>query len=71
VGGKANVVVMVCDTLVKEKNINAASIIKEISGEINGGGGGQPFLASAGGKNPSGIPAALKKAEKYLSTLNL
>jgi alanyl-tRNA synthetase len=57
---------MVSDTLVKEKSINAAAVIKEIAGEINGGGGGQPFLASAGGKNPSGIPAALKKAEEYL-----
>jgi alanyl-tRNA synthetase len=70
VGDKANVVVMVCDALVKEKNINAAAIIKEISGEIKGGGGGQPFLASAGGKNPSGIPAALKKAKEYISKLN-
>ncbi len=63
---KANLLVMVSDTLVKEKRINAAVIIKEIAGEISGGGGGQPFLASAGGKNPSGIPAALKKAEEYL-----
>jgi alanyl-tRNA synthetase len=63
---KANILVMVSDSLVKEKNINAAEIIKEISGEINGGGGGQPFLASAGGKNPSGIPSALIKAEEYL-----
>jgi len=63
---KANILVMVSDTLVKEKSINAAAVIKEIAGEINGGGGGQPFLASAGGKNPSGIPAALKKAEEYL-----
>jgi alanyl-tRNA synthetase len=66
---KANILVMVSDTLVKEKSINAATVIKEISGEINGGGGGQPFLASAGGKNPSGIPAALKKAEEYLSKM--
>jgi alanyl-tRNA synthetase len=65
-GGKANLLVMVSDALVKEKNINAVTIIKEISGKINGGGGGQSFLASAGGKNPSGIPAALKKAEEYL-----
>jgi alanyl-tRNA synthetase len=63
---KANILVMVCDSLVREKKINAAAIIKEIAGEINGGGGGQPFLASAGGKKPSGIQSALKKAEEYL-----
>jgi alanyl-tRNA synthetase len=69
IGNKAYVVVMVSDALVKEKNMNAAAIIKEISGEINGGGGGQPFLASAGGKDPSGIMAAIKKAEEYIRKL--
>jgi alanyl-tRNA synthetase len=65
-GGKANLVVMVSDNLVKEKNISAVNIIKEIAGEINGGGGGQPFLASAGGKKPEGIKSAIKKAEEYI-----
>ena len=64
--GKANILVMVSDDLVKEKNINAVTIIKDIAGEINGGGGGQPFLATAGGKNPAGIPLALKKAAELL-----
>ncbi|MBN2864061.1 MAG: alanine--tRNA ligase, partial [Bacteroidales bacterium] len=66
IGGKANLVVMVNDRLVKEKNINAVTIIKEIAGEINGSGGGQPFLATAGGKNPYGIGGALKKAEELV-----
>ncbi len=65
-GGKASILVMVSDDLIKEKNINAVAIIKEISGEINGGGGGQPFLATAGGKNPEGIKRALAKAGEYL-----
>ena len=64
--GKANLLVMVSDRLVKEKNINAVTIINEIAGEINGGGGGQPFMATAGGKNTEGIPAAIKKAEQFL-----
>jgi alanyl-tRNA synthetase len=64
--GKANLVVMVSDDLVKNKNISATAIIKEISGEINGGGGGQPFLATAGGKNPAGIPKALQKAHSLV-----
>jgi alanyl-tRNA synthetase len=61
-GDKANLLVMVSDKLVRENNLNAVSIIKEISDEINGGGGGQPFLATAGGKNPEGIPKAMSKA---------
>jgi alanyl-tRNA synthetase len=68
-GEKANLVVMVSDRLTKERNINAVSIIKEIAGEINGGGGGQPFLATAGGKKPEGLMAALKKAEGYLKNI--
>ena len=65
-GGKANILVMISDNLVKERNINAVTIIKEIAGEINGGGGGQPFLATAGGKNPAGIGSAIRKAAEYL-----
>jgi alanyl-tRNA synthetase len=67
--GKANLLVLVSDDLVKERGINAVAIIKEISSEINGGGGGQPFLASAGGKNPAGLAKALKKAEEYIGLL--
>ena len=64
--GKANLLVMVSDNLVKERNINAITIIREIADEINGGGGGQPFLATAGGKNPAGILRALAKAADLL-----
>jgi len=64
--GKANLLVTVTDDLVKGKNISAVAIIKEISGEINGGGGGQSFLATAGGKNPEGILRALNKAAEFV-----
>jgi alanyl-tRNA synthetase len=64
--GKANILVTVTDDLVREKNISAINIIKEISGEINGGGGGQPFLATAGGKNPNGITNAIAKAAEFI-----
>jgi alanyl-tRNA synthetase len=63
---KANILVMVSDNLVKDRDINAVTIIKEIAGEINGGGGGQPFLATAGGKNPAGIKSALAKVADIL-----
>ena len=65
-GGKANILVMVSDDLVNSRNISAVAIIKEISGEINGGGGGQQILATAGGKNPEGIQRALAKAAELL-----
>ncbi len=67
--GKANLVVMVSDQLVNQGKLNAGKIIREISAEINGGGGGQPFLATAGGKNPTGINNAIEKVSKILSQL--
>ena len=66
IDGKANLLVMVSDNLVTSRKLNAVTILKEISGKIEGGGGGQPFLALAGGKKPSGISEALDEAEKYL-----
>jgi alanyl-tRNA synthetase len=66
IAGKANLLVMVSENLVNLLKISASSIIKEISPEINGGGGGQSFLATAGGKNPAGIPAAFSKALEFL-----
>jgi alanyl-tRNA synthetase len=65
-GEKAGILVIVSDNLVKERNINAVTIIKEIAAEIQGDGGGQPFLAIAGGKNPDGIQRAIAKATEFL-----
>ncbi len=64
--GKANISLIISDNLVVDKNLDAAKIIRELGKEIDGGGGGQKFFASAGGKNPAGIQSALKKAETYL-----
>jgi len=65
-GEKASLTVLVSDSLIKERSLSAVNIIKEISSEINGGGGGQPFLATAGGKKAAGLPAALQKAREIL-----
>ncbi|MCB0738832.1 MAG: alanine--tRNA ligase, partial [Bacteroidetes bacterium] len=61
ISDKANVWVIITPELVEEKGIDAREIIKLMSADIKGGGGGQPFFASAGGKNPNGISAALEK----------
>ena len=57
------------EELVKAKNLNAGKIIKEISGEINGGGGGQPHFATAGGTNAAGITKAIQLALTKIQTL--
>jgi alanyl-tRNA synthetase len=63
--GKASLLVMVSDTLVAAKKISAVNILKAAAPKIDGGGGGQPFLATAGGKNPAGLEEAIAEAEKY------
>jgi alanyl-tRNA synthetase len=67
--GKANLLVFVSDDILKTSKVNAAIIVKNIASEIKGGGGGQPFLATAGGKNPAGIDSAIMKAAELLKNI--
>ncbi len=64
--GKAHLSVMISEELVKNKKLDARMIIREIAPEIEGGGGGQPFYATAGGKNPNGIGKAIARAIELL-----
>ena len=64
--GKASLTLMISDSLVETKGYDASKWIRELGKEIEGGGGGQKFFASAGGKKPDGISAALKKVEGLL-----
>ncbi|MCF6239855.1 MAG: alanine--tRNA ligase [Bacteroidales bacterium] len=66
INGKANIAVMISDNLVNEKGLHAGNIIREIAKEIQGGGGGQAFFATAGGKNPDGIKSALDRALSFI-----
>ena len=52
--------------LVAEKNLNAGQVVRELGKFIQGGGGGQPFFATAGGKNEAGIKQALEKAIDFV-----
>jgi alanyl-tRNA synthetase len=67
VKGKPSLSIIISDNLVKDKNLNAGTIIRELGKEIQGGGGGQPFYATAGGTNSQGIKKALEKAKNYLN----
>ncbi|MEH6537626.1 MAG: alanine--tRNA ligase [Psychroserpens sp.] len=64
--GKAILSCYISKELVASKDLNAGTIVRELGKHIQGGGGGQPFFATAGGKNPQGIEEALKAAENYL-----
>ena len=64
--GKAILSCYVSKELVASKDLNAGNIVRELGKHIQGGGGGQPFFATAGGKNPAGIEAALEAGKSYL-----
>jgi alanyl-tRNA synthetase len=58
-GDKASLNIMISESLVAEKSWHAGNLVKEHAKHINGGGGGQNFFATAGGKNPGGLDAAI------------
>ena len=64
--GKAILTIMISKDLAEQKGLNAGQIVRELGKEINGGGGGQAFFATAGGKKPAGLESALEKAKEYI-----
>ena len=66
INGKPNLTIMISENLAAEKGLNAGQIVREAGKEIKGGGGGQPFYATAGGKEVAGLQAAIEKALSFL-----
>ena len=64
--GKVTLTCSIAKNLVEEKGLDAGKIVRELGKLIQGGGGGQKFFATAGGKNPAGIPQALVDVKKYI-----
>ena len=67
INGKPNLTIVISDNLANERKLHAGNIIREAAKEMQGGGGGQPFFATAGGANINGLDAAMEKA---LAVLN-
>jgi alanyl-tRNA synthetase len=67
--GKALLSCYISKELVSNRKLNAGNVVRELGKYIQGGGGGQPFFATAGGKNPSGIPDALEKATEMVNQM--
>ncbi|MFN5147526.1 MAG: alanine--tRNA ligase [Flavobacteriia bacterium] len=63
-GDKCTISIIAADSVISSKGINAGNLVREVSKHIQGGGGGQPFFATAGGKNPSGLEAAIKEVRE-------
>ncbi|QMU28727.1 alanine--tRNA ligase [Adhaeribacter radiodurans] len=69
IDNKPQLAVMLSDNLIAERNLNAVNLVKELAKEIKGGGGGQPFYATAGGKETSGLAAIPGKAAELVKSL--
>jgi alanyl-tRNA synthetase len=68
IDGKPQIAVMLDDHLVSSHHLNASQLVREWAPAINGGGGGQPFFATAGGKEPNGLPEVVRLAEEFVNT---
>lgn len=64
---KPQLMVAISDNLVKTKSLHAGNIIRELARYIQGGGGGQPFFATAGGKDATGIDKALEASKSMVN----
>ena len=69
IDGKPQIAVIIDEKLVKDRGLNAGNIVRDLAKNIKGGGGGQPFFATAGGKDINGLDAAIVQAKELAATL--
>lgn len=67
VEGKPQVAVMLGEKLVQANKFHAGNLVKELAREIDGGGGGQPFFATAGGKKLEGLDSVITRAKALVN----
>jgi alanyl-tRNA synthetase len=65
--GKPTLTCIISENIVQSKQLNASTIVRDLAKDIQGGGGGQAFFATAGGSKPEGLASALKRAASFLS----
>ena len=68
VDNKPQVAVMIGEKLLASNRFHAGNLVRELAKEIGGGGGGQPFFATAGGRNLAGLDTVLEKARKMIES---
>ena len=66
IDNKPNLVISIDETLIKTHDLNASQLIRQWAPAIKGGGGGQPFLATAGGKDVNGLGEVVRLAEEFV-----
>ena len=67
--GKPQIAIMISDNLVAQHNLNAGNLVRELAKLIQGGGGGQPFFATAGGKDIDGLDSVIARAREMVLAL--
>jgi len=65
--GKPGFAIMISENLVQERNLHAGNLVRSLAVHIQGGGGGQAFFATAGGKNPEGLSRIFEEVRKLIS----
>ena len=66
INGKPHLAVLLPESLISERGLNAGQVVKDLAKHIKGGGGGQPFFATAGGTDATGLDAALMQGKALL-----